>query len=121
MHECPNCGQACDCIGDDTWNDLEALECECQCEFLEDNMDDDFYDEDCYDDWHSCCDNVAANAIHWGVDVRFNHETILTIESNCLSGKSELSDEEKEAIREAARHLLAFIGDDETTNPKETP
>ena len=21
MHECPNCGQACDCIGDDTWDD----------------------------------------------------------------------------------------------------
>lgn len=32
MHECPICGQACDCIGDDTWNDLEALECCHDCE-----------------------------------------------------------------------------------------
>lgn len=31
MHECPNCGQACDCIGDDTWSDTEALECRCDC------------------------------------------------------------------------------------------
>ena len=37
MHECPNCGQACDCIGDDTWNDLESLECECDCEWARDN------------------------------------------------------------------------------------
>jgi hypothetical protein len=48
MHECPNCGQACDCIGDDTWDDTEAAECECQCEWLEDNMAEGwegFYDE----------------------------------------------------------------------------
>ena len=45
MHECPRCGQACDCIGDDLWNDLEAEFCECECEWLEDNVDgDDDYD-----------------------------------------------------------------------------
>ena len=32
MHECPICGQACDCIGDDTWDDTEAYECEHDCE-----------------------------------------------------------------------------------------
>lgn len=32
MHECPNCGQVCDCIGDDTWDSLESLECRHECE-----------------------------------------------------------------------------------------
>ena len=40
MHECPNCGQACDCIGDDTWDDTEAAECECDC-WQDDELDDD--------------------------------------------------------------------------------
>ena len=47
---------------------------------------------------------------HWGVDVRVNGEHVLTIESNCLCGR-DLSDVDKEAIRTAARHLLAFVGD----------
>jgi hypothetical protein len=47
---------------------------------------------------------------HWGVDVRVNGKEILTIESNCLCGKSDLSDMEIDAIETAAKHLLAFIG-----------
>ena len=43
MHECPNCGQACDCIGDDTWDDSEAEFCEHECE---DDCDEDDYDYD---------------------------------------------------------------------------
>lgn len=39
MHECPNCGQACDCVGDDTWNDMEAEECQCDCEWAEENIE----------------------------------------------------------------------------------
>lgn len=31
MHECPICGQACDCCGDDLWNDAEAANCEHDC------------------------------------------------------------------------------------------
>ncbi len=51
MHECPNCGQACDCIGDDTWDDSEAAYCQCDCEFLEDNLESDRdCDEDDYDE-----------------------------------------------------------------------
>ena len=50
---------------------------------------------------------------HWGVDVRVNGQDILTIESNCLFGKSDLSDMELEAIRTAAKHLLAFAGESE--------
>lgn len=49
---------------------------------------------------------------HWGVDVRVNGEDVLTIESNCLFGKSDLSDVDKEAIRLAGKHLLAFIGEE---------
>jgi len=41
MHECPGCGQACDCIGDDTWDDTEAWHCQCTCEWLRDNTDED--------------------------------------------------------------------------------
>lgn len=48
---------------------------------------------------------------HWGVDVRVNHEHVLTIESNCVFGKSKFSELQESAIREAARNLLAFIGD----------
>lgn len=47
---------------------------------------------------------------HWGVDVRVNGEDVLTIESNCLFGKSDLSPMELDAIRTAANHLLAFAG-----------
>lgn len=43
MHECPNCGQACDCMGDDTWNDSESAFCECECESLD---EDEYYDSD---------------------------------------------------------------------------
>lgn len=46
MHECPNCGQACDCIGDDTWDCLESLGCTCDCKWLEDNMEGDGWDDD---------------------------------------------------------------------------
>jgi hypothetical protein len=39
MHECPNCGQACDCIGDDTWMDSESLYCQHDCEDDVDYLD----------------------------------------------------------------------------------
>jgi len=46
MHECPNCGQACDCDGEDTWfDDLNTyLSCSHDCE-----EQDDFYPEDDFD------------------------------------------------------------------------
>lgn len=47
---------------------------------------------------------------HWAVTVSRNGEDIVTIESNCLSGR-EIGPEEELAIRIAANHLLAFIGD----------
>jgi hypothetical protein len=47
---------------------------------------------------------------HWAVTVERNGEKIVTIESNCLSGR-ELSAEDEQTIRTAALHLLAFVGD----------
>jgi hypothetical protein len=49
-------------------------------------------------------------AEHWAVTVERSGEKIVTIESNCLSGR-DLSPEDEETIRTAAHHLLAFIGD----------
>lgn len=47
---------------------------------------------------------------HWSVTVAVDGETVLTIESNCLSGVSDI-DQHSEAIRTCARHLLGFVGD----------
>ena len=49
MHECPDCGQACDCDGEDTWNDYDspdAKNCTHDCEE---------YEEDDLDDLEDCC------------------------------------------------------------------
>lgn len=46
----------------------------------------------------------------YAVMIEHNGETILTIERSMLAGKSDLSDEDADAIREAAMQLLAFIG-----------
>jgi len=45
----------------------------------------------------------------WAVMVSRNGEEIVTIESNCFSGR-EISLEDERVIEMAARHLLAFIG-----------
>ncbi len=47
---------------------------------------------------------------HWSVTVAVDGETVLTIESNCLSGISDI-DQHSETIRTCARHLLGFVGD----------
>lgn len=51
MHECPKCGQACDCDGEDVWNDIGSsdwLNCTHECEDFEDDDDlmPDFDDDD---------------------------------------------------------------------------
>jgi hypothetical protein len=44
MHECPDCGQACDCDGEDTWfSIIDPEDCECPC------LDEE--EEDCDDDY----------------------------------------------------------------------
>lgn len=45
MHECPDCGQACDCDGEDTWYEFDEIEeCSHVCDDECDN--DDLFDED---------------------------------------------------------------------------
>jgi hypothetical protein len=48
MHECPDCGQTCDCDMDDTWfDDFETyLHCSHDCEEDCDDFEDDLYPED---------------------------------------------------------------------------
>jgi hypothetical protein len=48
-------------------------------------------------------DGYAVTVTQWG-------DQVVTIEETALSGR-ELSDEDCEAIREAARHLMSFVGD----------
>jgi hypothetical protein len=49
MHKCSNCGQACDCDGDDTWNVMSDewyyFHCDCECYDDEDDFDDEDFDE----------------------------------------------------------------------------
>ena len=53
---------------------------------------------------------------HWGVDVRFKHEHILTIEADYLVGKESFTDEENDAIYKCGEHLISFA-----RNPKDMP
>lgn len=47
---------------------------------------------------------------HWAVTVERSGEKVVTIETNCLCGR-DIGTEDTVAIRNAAHHLLAFIGD----------
>ena len=47
---------------------------------------------------------------HWRVEVSTNGESILAIEPEMLAGKSDLTEDDHEAILTAARHLLGFLG-----------
>lgn len=43
MHECPDCGEVCDCFGEDTWYSWPYnMDCEHQCEAEREYDDDDF-------------------------------------------------------------------------------
>lgn len=46
---------------------------------------------------------------HWAVTVEGDGEKIVTIESNCLSGKADLTAEDEKVIQMAADHLISFI------------
>lgn len=45
---------------------------------------------------------------HWAVTVWKDGEELVTIESNCLSGKGDLTDDDNEVIRRAGENLLGF-------------
>jgi hypothetical protein len=48
---------------------------------------------------------------YWSVTVSVNGSEVLTIEPNCLSGHPNI-DQWEDTIRAAAKHLIAFIGDE---------
>lgn len=52
---------------------------------------------------------------HWRVTVETGTDQIVCIETECLSGR-EISDADEATIREAAHHLLAFIGESTSTD-----
>lgn len=47
---------------------------------------------------------------HWRVEVQTSGEQIVVIETEMLGGR-EISEEDEETIRQAAYHLLSFIGE----------
>lgn len=55
-------------------------------------------------------ERLAASNDHWSVTVSRHGEEIVTMETNCLSGR-EISPDDERTIRTAAEMLLAFIGD----------
>lgn len=69
----------------------------------------------CFERWTDCiCEEEILNEKPWSVEVKYNGESLVTIESSCYGGKSELTKEEREAIRNAAFNLLAFVGNEES-------
>jgi len=52
---------------------------------------------------------MAGKIQHWRVECSINGKVALAIESNALCGR-DLTEEDEEAIREMANHLLAFVG-----------
>ena len=55
----------------------------------------------------------------WSVTVERDGEQVVTIETKCLSGRDLIPGDE-DAIRTAAQHLLAFIGDGMTSEEVKT-
>jgi hypothetical protein len=66
----------------------------------------------CFDDHVGKCEPEKEPTQSWAVTVERNGEQIVTIESNCVSGR-DISDEDARVIRTAAHHLQAFLSDPE--------
>ena len=111
MHECPICGQTCDCDGEDTWFSYPYnLDCTCNCEEERDTDEDDLMpDDDDLVDWSlpvtrdaqlrigvdDAGQNVDTTAIYHvcgncGVP-RFAHGVILEACPNCGDDEIDLS------------------------------
>lgn len=52
---------------------------------------------------------MATKVQHWRVECSINGKVALAIESNSLCGR-DLTEEDEEAIRNMANHLLSFVG-----------
>lgn len=111
MHECPICGQTCDCDGEDTWFSYPYnLDCTCNCEEERDADEDDLMpDDDDLEDWSLSASSVSptprepatpirkasSEAIYHecgncGVP-RFEHGGILEACPNCGDDETDLS------------------------------
>jgi hypothetical protein len=71
MHDCPNCGQACDCDGEDTWLNAPP-DCTC-CDGMDYEDDDDYYPDDGREDNDSDwtddpCSACGPHCPEWGGD-----------------------------------------------------
>lgn len=49
----------------------------------------------------------------WRVEVHLDDGALLAIEPEMVSGKSDLTQVDVETIRTAAKHLLAFVGEED--------
>lgn len=58
MHECPDCGQVCDCDGEDVWNDAAAWDCRHNCE-----EDDDDYPYERDHELDACIDCGSPHVV----------------------------------------------------------
>ncbi len=65
-------------------------------------------------------DTAGKRHYHWRVSVETSGEHIVSIEPEMLTGR-EISEADEDAIRTAAHHLLAFIGDPVPQSREEVP
>lgn len=56
----------------------------------------------------------------WAVTVCLDGETLITIASDYVCGKPAFTEAEETIIRDAARNLQAFIGDEKSHEDEET-
>ena len=55
----------------------------------------------------------------WGVTVKIDGEDVLTLSSDGICGKAEMSEHELQAIRDAGQELIDFAGDGFSANPQD--
>ena len=101
MHECPDCGQTCDCDGEDLWHDWPFnLDCTHECE----DEDDDLYLDD--NAWlkeeELDLDNIANVPVEERcVILRRWLEDMTTFYEKCAI--------ERDALHDAANDYIAFV------------
>lgn len=67
MHDCPWCGQACDCDGEDTWHDWPFnADCRHECELDYDDDVGPYYDDDAPDSEYGRCLHCGAAIQNFG-------------------------------------------------------
>jgi len=68
MHECPECGQACDCDGEDTWIGWPAnIECshDCEDEWRDESDFDEDYEYPEGEEYEQYKENIYQKILRW--------------------------------------------------------